>query len=389
MSIRRTIAAAAGALMALSAASLGCASAPVPPELQNARRAYQQAAASPASTTAPAELLTAKQALTRAESAFENEPDSQRTRDLAYVAERRAQWAESMGKTGYARRQVEQARRDYETGLAQRQQQQAEEIARAQQQRAADQQRLAQTEAQAAADRQARLAAEQRAREAVQRLGKVGTVREEQQRGTVITLSGSVLFASGRSNLLPIARQRLDQVAEALKQQPSDVPLVVEGYTDSMGAAAANEELSLRRAQAVRDYLISKGVAAEHIQAVGRGDASPVATNATAEGRANNRRVEIVIGHAAMVGATGTTGQGTTGQGTTGQGTTGQGTTGQGTTGQGTTQGTGTTRGTGHGATTHGGTSHGTKDKGTKGQTPKKGGTPGSQGGAPPPQPQP
>ena len=71
--------------------------------------------------------------------------------------------------------------------------------------------------------------------------------------------------------------------------------IVVEGYTDSNGNDDSNLRLSQSRAESVRSYLISKGVKAERIQAVGKGEASPIAPNDTAEGRANNRRVEIVV----------------------------------------------------------------------------------------------
>jgi outer membrane protein OmpA-like peptidoglycan-associated protein len=70
---------------------------------------------------------------------------------------------------------------------------------------------------------------------------------------------------------------------------------VVEGHTDSQGRVQDNQELSLARAQSVRDYLVSRGIAADRISAHGLGSERPVATNKTAEGRADNRRVEIVV----------------------------------------------------------------------------------------------
>ncbi|HET9934485.1 MAG TPA: OmpA family protein, partial [Polyangiaceae bacterium] len=142
-------------------------------------------------------------------------------------------------------------------------------------------------------ERQARLAAEQRADAAVQSLRQIASVQEE-QRGLVITLEGAVLFTTGKSELLPLAQQKLDQVADALKQ--SDSPkIVVEGYTDSRGADDANLRLSQQRAESVRTYLVSRGVKSESISAVGKGEANPIASNETPEGRANNRRVEIIV----------------------------------------------------------------------------------------------
>lgn len=315
MSIRFKKNAAKASLVLLLGSFVGCASTPPSTELVNARKAYQDAQASPAGSLLPAELLTAKQSLDRAESAFADDPESQEARDLAYVAQRKAQRAQALGSLTYASRQIEQARRDYMASQANLQQRTSAELSSARQQNAQDQQRLAASKEQLEAERTARLQAEQRARDAVQSLAQVAAVRNDQQRGMVITLSGAVLFASGKSSLLPIAQDKLNQVAEALKQQASDQKIQVEGYTDSVGSDTANEELSLRRAQAVRDYLVTRGVPAEQIQAAGRGEANPIADNTTAEGRANNRRVEIVIQPSSTTASQGTTmGQGGAGQ---------------------------------------------------------------------------
>jgi outer membrane protein OmpA-like peptidoglycan-associated protein len=121
----------------------------------------------------------------------------------------------------------------------------------------------------------------------------IGAVKQE-PRGMVITLSGSVLFASNKDALLPAAQERLGQVAEALKTQ-DDHKIVVEGHTDSQGSAASNQGLSERRAQSVVSFLTSRGVPVDKIRAQGLGASRPVADNGSVEGRANNRRVEIVV----------------------------------------------------------------------------------------------
>ena len=102
------------------------------------------------------------------------------------------------------------------------------------------------------------------------------------------------MFATGKYTLLPIAKSKLQDVAKALLEQ-GDSDIVVEGHTDSFGAADKNQELSLRRAEEVRGYLVSQGIPTQSIRAVGRGEESPIASNDTSEGRANNRRVEIVV----------------------------------------------------------------------------------------------
>lgn len=145
-----------------------------------------------------------------------------------------------------------------------------------------------------AAEKEKRLAAEKASADAMDALAKTLAVKEE-ARGKVITLSGGVLFATGQSSVLPGAMSQLDKVAEALKTQ-AEQHFTVEGHTDSMGTDAVNQELSKKRADAVRDYLVVHGVAKDAISAVGVGPSRPIADNKTVEGRAMNRRVEIVIG---------------------------------------------------------------------------------------------
>jgi len=114
----------------------------------------------------------------------------------------------------------------------------------------------------------------------------------------VITLSGSVLFASNKADVLPAAHAKLDDVANALAKQDPESKIVVQGYTDSRGSDALNQDLSQRRAETVRAYLVSRGVASDRITAQGMGAANPIADNGSAEGRADNRRVEIVVQNA-------------------------------------------------------------------------------------------
>jgi outer membrane protein OmpA-like peptidoglycan-associated protein len=135
-----------------------------------------------------------------------------------------------------------------------------------------------------------------------------GSIKQE-TRGTVITIPGSVLFASAKSALLPGAQTKLNAVADALKDQ-ADHEIIVEGHTDAQGSDASNVELSQARAQSVRDYLVSRGVPANRIRAQGLGEARPVADNATPEGRANNRRVEIIVAPTEGTSTTGSSGSG-------------------------------------------------------------------------------
>ncbi|WP_159990979.1 outer membrane protein OmpA [Pelistega ratti] len=109
-----------------------------------------------------------------------------------------------------------------------------------------------------------------------------------------VTFNADTFFDFDRATLKPEGRNILDQVA-AQVQQLNLESLIAVGHTDSVGADAYNQRLSERRAASVKQYLVSKGIPAEQIIASGRGESQPVASNATREGRAKNRRVEIEI----------------------------------------------------------------------------------------------
>jgi OOP family OmpA-OmpF porin len=104
----------------------------------------------------------------------------------------------------------------------------------------------------------------------------------------------AVHFDFNKANIRPDARPILDEAARMLKER-GEVSVIVEGHTDSIGSDAYNMKLSMRRADAVKRYLIEHGIAASRITAEGFGKRQPVASNATAEGRAQNRRVELRV----------------------------------------------------------------------------------------------
>lgn len=108
-----------------------------------------------------------------------------------------------------------------------------------------------------------------------------------------VVLKG-VSFGSGSAVLQPGASATLRGVASAMKVNPG-LKVEIEGHTDSVGLAAKNQTLSTRRAQAVKNFLVKEGVAADRLSAVGHGSAKPVDSNDTAAGRANNRRVEFKV----------------------------------------------------------------------------------------------
>ncbi|MGM0444465.1 MAG: OmpA family protein, partial [Fibrobacterota bacterium] len=116
------------------------------------------------------------------------------------------------------------------------------------------------------------------------------TKAKEIKRGRIV-LKG-VNFESGKAVLTRGSYETLDKVVESLKDWP-EINLRIEGHTDAQGSADYNRELSYKRAKAVLDYFVAQGIKGSRLRAVGKGEADPIANNATASGRAENRRVEL------------------------------------------------------------------------------------------------
>jgi outer membrane protein OmpA-like peptidoglycan-associated protein len=112
--------------------------------------------------------------------------------------------------------------------------------------------------------------------------------------GIKITFNSGILFTTASSDLQSAAKENIASLAKILNKYP-DTNVIIEGDTDSDGSEEYNLKLSERRAQAVAEYTKSAGVDAARITTVGKGETNPVASNDTAEGKAQNRRVEIAI----------------------------------------------------------------------------------------------
>jgi outer membrane protein OmpA-like peptidoglycan-associated protein len=121
--------------------------------------------------------------------------------------------------------------------------------------------------------------------------GKVKVLVE----GEKIVILEKVFFANGKATLLPKSFPLMKQVAQVLRANPQIELVRVEGHTDDKGPDGENLTLSKARAEAVRERLIQEGIAAERLEAVGFGEARPIATNKTARGRETNRRVEFIV----------------------------------------------------------------------------------------------
>lgn len=263
-------------LMIGMALLVGCAT---PKELVDARSTYNRVSAGPARQLNPAGLNDAKDALERAEAAHQREfrSGAYYTRDvsdtpaLGYVAMRKAQIAEAEANAALAANEKARLSKELEQKMLAQQ--------RARQESEAEMRRKA---------------AEKEAADAAAKLSDIASVKQE-ERGTVLTLAGKVVFATGQAKLRPDSLEKLKRVAAALNDMPGGRMLVVEGHTDSVGSDPLNQRLSVNRAETVRNFLIQHGIKQSQIKAVGLGKTRPVADNETAEGRANNRRVEIIV----------------------------------------------------------------------------------------------
>jgi outer membrane protein OmpA-like peptidoglycan-associated protein len=283
--------------MALTLALCACAGAPQPnAALESARAAVQTAEADPnVSKYAALDLDTAKKDLAIADDAAQHHNEAAIAQP-AYLAQQNARLAQmhAAAKADDARIATGQAERDQimlaarnrevrnakmATNVALDQRDQAAQDAAAANQQAAQ----ANQDAAAANLEAARLQAE------VDQLKATPTPR-----GLVLTL-GDVLFDTGRAELNPGAGRKLDQLAQFLVEH-KERRVQIDGFTDSIGTEAYNDDLSRRRADAVKSALTSRGVDSSRISTEGYGKSYPVANNNDSGGRQLNRRVEVVIG---------------------------------------------------------------------------------------------
>jgi outer membrane protein OmpA-like peptidoglycan-associated protein len=133
--------------------------------------------------------------------------------------------------------------------------------------------------------------AEQKAADLQRQLNELQA--QQTDRGLMMTL-GDVLFATGQAELKPGSVAKLDQLVTFMRNYP-DRTVTIEGHTDNVGSESFNIDLSQRRADAVRGYLVRQGVDGSRVKSTGMGEDMPVATNNTEAGRQQNRRVEIII----------------------------------------------------------------------------------------------
>lgn len=295
-------------LAALAATVAACTSVPERNgALETARARYSAAQRDPqVASLAPEELRRAAESLRMADKAQSDHEKPATIDHLAYMTSQRVTIAQetAAGLTSQAvtagaaaeRDRVRLAVRTSEADAAQ------QKLATSQEMNAQKTAELATAAANATAAAAAADAAAQRDQDRVARRdARVNDLEMQLQalnakkteRGMVVTL-GDVLFDSGKSQLLSDGSRNIGKLAEFFKNNP-ERHATVEGYTDSVGSASANRDLSERRANAVVSALMNLGVPGDRLSARAHGEEQPAATNDTAAGRQMNRRVEIVF----------------------------------------------------------------------------------------------
>lgn len=266
----------------------GCVSSPEAPDGAAEVRARLTSLQSDArlAPLAPEALAEAEAAVQMAEAATDVRPEEAAHR--VYVAGRKVDIARALAEARHAEeertalvREREEARLSARTREAERARLDAD-LARAEAESARLEADAARTEAQSAYQQTVEM---QRELEQLQ--------ARPTDRGLVLTL-GDVLFETGRADLKPGSVARLDQLVDFMQRHPERT-VVVEGHTDSVGSEESNVLLSQRRADAVRAYLLRRGLDASRVTTTGLGESMPVASNDDVGGRQQNRRVEIVI----------------------------------------------------------------------------------------------
>lgn len=280
-----------------------------PLELYEAENAVQIAEAAGAGKYASDTLATAKTALQNADDLDMHKDNRKET--ITYAREA-VQAAEDARIITIRKIKAEddaaqlKAKQDAELSAQQSQlaaQQSQAEAAQQAAKRAEADAAAAEAEARAQAARQAQAAAEQSAQQAAQQTAQMREKLKDQlnqvlqtketARGLIVNMS-DVLFDFNKYTLKPDAREKLAKVSGILLAYPG-LKLQVEGYTDNVGSDEYNQKLSEQRADGVRDYLESQSVKDANITAMGYGKSDPIADNSTAQGRAENRRVQLVV----------------------------------------------------------------------------------------------
>lgn len=259
------------------------------PLLEEARQAVRTASMDSAVVTrAPEALDRAEVALRRGDRLLKDGDDREEVEHYAYLTSQYVAIAEETARLRSREQAIKRAEAERQQVVIQAREREVQ----------SERQQAELARAQAEAERREAEAARTQAEEALERAGELSErVREleakQTERGLVLTLS-EVLFDVGKASLKEGGNRAVQQLATFLRDYP-DRNVLVEGHTDNTGSLQLNQDLSRRRAEAVRSSLINMGISGNRIRTVGHGPQFPVATNSTAAGRQQNRRVEIII----------------------------------------------------------------------------------------------
>lgn len=284
-------------LLAIAALVGACSSVPTTTSLLDQTRSdYRMAQSNPkVASYAPLEMKQAGEAMEQANAAASHNDSAEKVDKLAYLARQKIALTQEVAKQKSAEAEVASAAKE------------RDQIRLAQRTNEADQAKLAAEKSQLAAQAAQRstqvaqeeaAAAQRKTQEAQAHAAQLEAqladlAAKKTARGIVITL-GDVLFGTDMANLNPNGMRTVQKLADVLRQNPQRTVLV-EGFTDSTGAASYNQQLSERRAGAVQSALQELGIARERVAIRGYGESYPVAANDTAQNRQLNRRVEIVL----------------------------------------------------------------------------------------------
>jgi outer membrane protein OmpA-like peptidoglycan-associated protein len=280
-------------LLAITALVAACSSVPKTTSLlDQVRNDYLMAQSNPnVANYAPLELKQAGEALEQANAAARNDDSAANIDKAAYIAKQKIALTQEVSKQKSAEASVASAGKERDQIRLDQRTNEADQA-----KISAEQAKLATQVAQSETAEAQRKTQEAQARAAQLEAQLADLAAKKTERGMVITL-GDVLFGTDMARLNPDGMRTAQKLADVLQQNPQRTVLV-EGFTDSTGAASYNQELSERRATAVRSALQELGVARDRVAIRGYGQAYPVASNNTAQNRQLNRRVEIVLSDA-------------------------------------------------------------------------------------------
>ena len=270
-------------MLFLAFAMIGCGGPPANnPLLEEAKSDFQEAERDTMIVReAPVALKEAEEALMESQQLWDEEADKQLVTHKAYIAKQKVRIARQTAMLNAAQDEVTRAEAERQRVLIEARKAEAEAAER----------RAEEALSQAQKERREAEQARQRAEELAQRVNELEAQRTE--RGLVLTL-GDVLFAFDKADLKSGGIQAVEKLSMFLQEYP-ERNVMIEGFTDNVGSETYNQQLSERRASAVKQALVNRGIRTTRIRIRGYGERYPVASNSNEAGRQQNRRVEVVI----------------------------------------------------------------------------------------------